>query len=264
MSSYFKMSNQVHELGLKANELNIYAYFCSLPACKTTLGDAVTVKLSTIAARCGYGREGTVKDIIDGLIERGLVERLRRFRSDRTTSTNTYIVKKLDTTKGYFQVHRKMFLRACALGKSSVAVLLYVLRCIDGKNECFPSLRTLAHALGMSISTITGCISLLERAKIVHKQRRRRIDGSFRHNCYIIIRQGTGRIKKMMRLITKRIIKVISKVIITKNLVSRLQFNIGRSCCQGFLWFLLRKGVLLKPQCIYKTHSYLLSEKEYL
>lgn len=77
MSSY-KLSNQIFELGLDAQELSIYAYLCSIHSVQQSItGETViSVKQSTIAQNCGIRSVQTVARILSRLTARGLTERI--------------------------------------------------------------------------------------------------------------------------------------------------------------------------------------------
>lgn len=108
----FKLSNQIFELGLDAQEMSVYAYLCSLPTAQYTIaGEAtVRVKQSTIARNCGIRALQTVARVISRLQDKGLTEQLgRSVKINRHKGTYCYAVKHLSLDSGYFFVDRHIF-----------------------------------------------------------------------------------------------------------------------------------------------------------
>ena len=66
----------------------------------------------------------------------------------------------------------------------SVALALYS-HCMDNKNYCWPSVKTLATQSGLSTRTIHRSIKQLEKLGLITRERRTRDDGSYTSNLYL-------------------------------------------------------------------------------
>lgn len=204
--SCYKLSNQIFDLGLDAQELSIYAYLCSLPSLQDMLDGAATVyvKQSTIAANCGIRATQTVSKIIARLTDKGLVEPVRRaVKANRHKGTYTYAVKHLPLDGGYFFVERKVF------GKLSPRqMLIYLFLCKSYSTRlgiCWNSYNDIAAQTGMKREQIIQTVrELIELHLIVLSRRKARENKKvFIDNHYLIIFFVQGSIKREVRLFRK-------------------------------------------------------------
>ena len=96
MMPYFRMNNEILDLGLTPNEIKVavYLYSCVFKNCF-----AVQIKRSTIAEKCGIKREETVGSIVCKLQRKGIIERVKRpvsvqiysRKTDRSTVENVSV-----------------------------------------------------------------------------------------------------------------------------------------------------------------------------
>jgi predicted transcriptional regulator len=76
---------------------------------------------------------------------------------------------------------------AMDLPHRAVAVYMYLCDRADGGGESFPSHRTIAGDLGMSVSTVKRAIADLEQAGCVAKAERRLERGGRTSNLYVVL-----------------------------------------------------------------------------
>ena len=202
--SRFKLSNQIFELGLDAQEMSVYAYLCSLPTDRYTIDGAavICVKQSTIAERCGIKAVQTVSKIIDRLSVRELVEPLgRSVKANRHKGTYSYAVRKQEQKSGYFFMERRIF---GTLNPRQMMIYLFICKsfCTD-LNICWNSYNDIAEQTGMKRESVIQTVTELVEMKLLVRIRRRSRDNRhvFVDNIYQIIRFEAGKIrKKIVRL----------------------------------------------------------------
>ena len=133
MMPYFRMNNEILDLGLTPNEIKVavYLYSCVFKNCF-----AVQIKQSTIAEKCGIKREETVGSIVCKLQRKGIIEHVKRpVRANGRLGTYIYKLKSV-AHSGYFKVYRDI------LGKLTgvqLRMYLFVCRAVTKKNDMWNS-----------------------------------------------------------------------------------------------------------------------------
>ncbi|SDN54530.1 helix-turn-helix domain-containing protein [Acetanaerobacterium elongatum] len=185
--NYIKMPNCLFKLGLKANELVMLTYLASIH--KPDHQDYVVAKYETIAKACGYTSADSAMTIVSSLEQKGFISIIPRHNPfTGITLANGYIVNLPATKNGYFKVDREMFRKVAACtGTTATAIYLYILRCMNNTAAAFPSLSNIRDNVHLTIATIVKKIRALQEYLFLKKQNRRKQDGSFSHNLYILL-----------------------------------------------------------------------------
>lgn len=231
--TYIKLPNHIFDLGLKANELVVLAYLCSIrkPECQ----DYVIVKHDTIATACGYASRDSVQGVIRCLADKGFVSIVPRYdHFTGVTLANGYTVH-LPMGGGYFKVDRQRFRAVTArVGTTAAAIYLYILRCMSNTRVAFPSLTRIRDALNLTIATIVKKIRELQEHLLLQKQNRRKQDGSFTHNLYVLVFDESAQ-KRREHVLKQRVLSTESLSIPTKGIASCLYITARSIFCQGVL-----------------------------
>lgn len=199
--SVFRLSNDIFKKGLRAQELTVYAYLCSLPGSGSTLQGAavISVKQRTIAANCGIKSPVTISKTIDRLREKGLVDYLERNKkANGQHGTYCYAVTKQQTDTGYFMVDRHIF---GMLNPRQMLIYLFLCKSFSTVlQDCWNSYNDIAAHIGMRRETVVQTVrELVGLGLIVRMQRRskenRRV---YVDNHYSIVRFEVGHIRARM------------------------------------------------------------------
>ena len=199
--SVFRLSNDIFKYGLRAQELAVYAYLCSLPASGFTLQGAtvISVKQRTIAANCGIKSPVTIAKSIDRLREKGLVDYLERNKkANGHHGTYCYAVTKQQTDTGFFTVNRHIF--GMLIPRQ---MLVYLFLCKSFSTvlyDCWNSYNDIAVQIGMKRETVVQTVrELVGLGLIVRMQRRLRENRRvYVDNHYSIVRFEVGHIRARM------------------------------------------------------------------
>lgn len=197
--SRYKLSNQIFELGLDAQELSVYAYLCSIHSGQQTItGETVvSVKQSTIAQNCGIRSVQTVARILSRLTAKGLTERIRRsVKANRHKGTYSYAVKQLSLDGGWFFVDRHIFGRLIPR-----QMLIYLFLCKAYSTEIgdsWNSYNDIAAQTGMKRETVIQTVNELAEMRLIVRCRRKSRENKrvFVDNHYQIIFFVRGSIRK--------------------------------------------------------------------
>ncbi len=201
--SRYKLSNQIFELGLNAQEISVYAYLCSLPTSQYTLDGKATirVKQSTIAENCGLRAVQTVARILSRLIDKGLVERLgRSVKANHHKGTYNYAVKVLPTEERYFFVDRHVFGR---LIPRQMLIYLFICKSYSMKlGTCWNSYNDIAAQTGMKREMVIQTIHELVGLHLITRSRRKAKENKrvFVDNHYTVIFFVRGTIRKKIKV----------------------------------------------------------------
>lgn len=231
--NYFKLPNRIFDLGLKANELTVIAYLCSIR--KPEYQDYVIAKHDTIAAACGYASRDSVQGVIRCLADKGFVSIVPRYdHFTGVTLANGYTVH-LPMGGGYFKVDRQRFRAVTSrAGTTAAAIYLYILRCMSNTRVAFPSLTRIRDAVNLTIATIVKKISELQEHLLLQKQNRRKQDGSFTHNLYALALCESAQ-KRREHVDSERVLPTESFIIPSKGIASCLYLKARSIFCQGVL-----------------------------
>ena len=180
MQAYFKLSNDILNIGLTPNELKVAAYLYS---CVRRGNCFVSVKQSTIANKCSISKVETVGSIICRLQRKGVIERVSRPHK-ANGQLGTYIYKlKAIASKGFFKVKRYI------LGKLTgvqLRMYLFVCRAVTSKNDMWNSFNDISNALNIARNKVIAVINELVSLGFIRKLRVLKKDGSYSDNHYSI------------------------------------------------------------------------------
>ena len=180
MQAYFKLSNDILNIGLTPNELKVAVYLYS---CVRKSNMYVSVKQSTIANKCSISKVETVGSIICRLQRKGVIERVSRPHK-ANGQLGTYIYKlKAIATKGFFKVKRYI------LGKLTgvqLRMYLFICRAVTKKNDMWNSFNDIAHALQIARNKVVAVINELVGLGFIRKLRVLKKDGSYSDNHYSV------------------------------------------------------------------------------
>lgn len=199
--SVFRLSNDIFKCGLRAQELAVYVYLCSLPSSGSTLQGAaiISVKQRTIAANCGIKSPVTIAKTINRLREKGLVDYLdRNKKANGHYGTSCYAVIKPQMDNGFFPVDRHIF---GMLIPRQMFVYLFLCKSFSTVlQDCWNSYNDIAAQIGMKREVVVQTVrELVELGLIVRMQRRskenRRV---YVDNHYSIVRFEIGHIRARM------------------------------------------------------------------
>lgn len=201
--SLFKLSNQIFQLRLDAQEVSVYAYLCSLPTAQHTItGEAtVRVKQSTIAQNCGIRSLQTVAKIISHLQNKGLTDRLERsVKVNRHKGTYSYAVKQLPLDSGYFFVDRHIF--GCLNPRQTMIYLFICKSYSPSLHDCWNSYNDIAQQTGMKRETVIQTVNELVQLHFIVRCRRKSRDNKhvFVDNHYQVVFFGQGNFKGKKRV----------------------------------------------------------------
>ena len=180
MQAYFRMNNEILDLGLTPNELKVAV---CLYSCVFRNNYHVQIKQSTIAEKCGIKKTETVSKIIRKLQKVGVIERIERpFRSNGWLGTQIYILKSV-ARKGYFKVKRHI------LGKLTgvqLRMYLFICKAVTKKNDMWNSFNDIARALQIARNKVIAVINELVELGVIIKINVLKKDGSYSDNHYSI------------------------------------------------------------------------------
>ena len=180
MQAYFKLSNDILNIGLTPNELKVAVYLYS---CVRKGNPCVSVKQRVIASKCGISKVETVGGIICRLQRKGVIERVSRpHKTNGQLGTYIYKLKEI-ASKGFFKVKRYI------LGKLTgvqLRMYLFVCRAVTKKNEMWNSFNDIADALQIARKKVIAVINELVGLGFIRKLRVLKKDGSFSDNHYSV------------------------------------------------------------------------------
>lgn len=189
MCNRFKISNNIFNYGLTANELHIYTVMCSLYS-NAYNHDIVTIKQSTIAEKCGFKTTETVSRGISRLCRKGLIRRAERFiKRNGDLGTYHYTLSLPRSDDKYFFVSRKIIGK---LNSIQMRMYLFICKCLDNKTgECWNSYTDIANSLNVKRSAVIETIKQLVSLKVIERIKVLKKDGSYSDNHYRLFEQIT-------------------------------------------------------------------------
>ena len=181
MQAYFRMNNDILDLGLSPNEIKVAV---CLYSCVFKNNYYVQIKQSTIADRCGIKKTETVSNIICKLQRKGVIEGVSRpHKKDGNLGTYIYKLKSI-ATRGFFKVKRYI------LGKlTGIQLRMYLFVCraiVEKKNDMWNSFNDISRALQIGRNKVIAVINELVELGVISKSRVLKKDGSYSDNHYAI------------------------------------------------------------------------------
>ena len=181
MQAYFRMNNDILDLGLSPNEIKVAV---CLYSCVFKNNYYVQIKQSTIADRCGIKKTETVSNIICKLQRKGVIEGVSRpHKKDGNLGTYIYKLKSI-ATRGFFKVKRYI------LGKlTGIQLRMYLFVCraiVEKKNDMWNSFNDISRSLQIGRNKVIAVINELVELGVIAKSRVLKKDGSYSDNHYAI------------------------------------------------------------------------------
>ena len=181
MQAYFRMNNDILDLGLSPNEIKVAV---CLYSCVFKNNYYIQIKQSTIADRCGIKKTETVSNIICKLQRKGVIEGVSRpHKKDGNLGTYIYKLKSI-ATRGFFKVKRYI------LGKlTGIQLRMYLFVCraiVEKKNDMWNSFNDISRALQIGRNKVIAVINELVELGVISKSRVLKKDGSYSDNHYAI------------------------------------------------------------------------------
>ena len=181
MQAYFRMNNDILDLGLSPNEIKVAV---CLYSCVFKNNYYVQIKQSTIADRCGIKKTETVSNIICKLQRKGVIEGVSRpHKKDGNLGTYIYKLKSI-ATRGFFKVKRYI------LGKlTGIQLRMYLFVCraiVEKKNDMWNSFNDISRALQIGRNKVIAVINELVELGVISKSKVLKKDGSYSDNHYAI------------------------------------------------------------------------------
>ena len=179
MQAYFRMNNDILDLGLSPNEIKVAV---CLYSCVFKNNYYVQIKQSTIADRCGIKKTETVSNIICKLQRKGVIEGVSRpHKKDGNLGTYIYKLKSI-ATRGFFKVKRYI------LGKlTGIQLRMYLFVCraiVEKKNDMWNSFNDISRSLQIGRNKVIAVINELVELGVIVKSRVLKKDGSYSDNHY--------------------------------------------------------------------------------
>ena len=179
MQAYFRMNNDILDLGLSPNEIKVAV---CLYSCVFKNNYYVQIKQSTIADRCGIKKTETVSNIICKLQRKGVIEGVSRpHKKDGNLGTYIYKLKSI-ATRGFFKVKRYI------LGKlTGIQLRMYLFVCraiVEKKNDMWNSFNDISRSLQIGRNKVIAVINELVELGVISKSRVLKKDGSYSDNHY--------------------------------------------------------------------------------
>lgn len=181
MQAYFRMNNDILDLGLSPNEIKVAV---CLYSCVFKNNYYVQIKQSTIADRCGIKKTETVSNIICKLQRKGVIEGVSRpHKKDGNLGTYIYKLKSI-ATRGFFKVKRYI------LGKlTGIQLRMYLFVCraiVEKKNDMWNSFNDISRALQIGRKKVIAVINELVGMGFIRKLKVLKKDGSYSDNHYSV------------------------------------------------------------------------------
>ena len=221
--SYFKLPNNIFDLGLSYQELLVLTYLMSVTYSK----DTVFIKQSTIAEKLGYKTTNTISKVLGRLEAKGFIKSKSHYRNNKRIVNSYKVNKEIKATdKNFFIVERNLFSSFSRIKKTSIAVYLFILRC-SNKNSAFPSISKISATTKISQVSICSAIKELKSNGLINKINQRKKDTSFGNNMYQVLKTVQEVIETIVVPSVKRKMYIAKKIF--KSAVSYVnQFYISR------------------------------------
>ena len=177
MKGFVRIPSSIFDHDLTASELLVFCYLTS----KKNHLSALTIRHETVGNALGLSRN-TVLAAFGGLSEKGLVEQQVRYFRGRQVASRYHIVH---LSGGWFKLPWGIF--RLQLNKSDFAVYLYILRCVNAKDHCWPSTSRISQGCGISKPRVRQAVKTLAMGLLLHKEQYVKQCGAFGHNHFQVI-----------------------------------------------------------------------------
>ena len=173
---FLKVPHQIFDLQLNPNELKIFLF---LTKCQNCLATA-TVRVRTICEQCAIASATTVRNILQRLEQRGLIQRKYRHGQGGRCISTQFTIRQLGGK--WFRLW--LGVTPFAMDKSSFVVYVYLCQQrVAYSGKAWPSQHMIAAAVGMARRTVHEAIKHLVSLGAIVK-------GAFwkgRHNLYTVM-----------------------------------------------------------------------------
>ena len=177
---FFKVSNGIFNFRLKPSAFYLYIYLANTFYWKKS----VRIKLSTLSKNCAMS-VNTVRAALSQLEEVFLIKKIRHkhIRSGYTT-TSEYEIRRIG---GKFSMLDKAMFELLKEDKGAAMVLCAVSSYQNSHNRAFPSYSQLTELTGLSRSTVTVKINVLNATGALCRERYVCLSGVYGHNNYATV-----------------------------------------------------------------------------
>ena len=195
MQAYFRMNNDILDLGLSPNEIKVAV---CLYSCVFKNNYYVQIKQSTIADRCGIRKTETVSNIICKLQRKGVIESVYRpHKKDGNLGTYIYKLKSI-ATRGFFKVKRYILAKLTGI---QLRMYLFVCRAIvEKKNDMWNSFNDISRSLQIGRNKVVAVINELVELGVIVKSR-------------VLKKDGRGRSKKVEEMNETERLRMENKIL---------------------------------------------------
>lgn len=144
---------------------------------------------NTLAQLCKVSLS-TLRKAINSLVEAKVLEKEFRYRENRSQTSNLYTLSPFMISGGsYFKVRADIF--ELCLTEIETVIYMYLCSCANKDNECYPSIRQIALACGISQTSVKTAIKELIEKNLISKINQYRENGGKRNNLYKLVIEST-------------------------------------------------------------------------
>lgn len=181
---FLKVSHQIFDLQLSPNELKVYLF---LTKCQNCLATA-TVRVRTICEQCAIASATTVRNALERLEQRGLIQRKHRHGQGGCCISTQFTVRQLGGK--WFRLW--LGVNPFAMDKSAFVVYVYLCQQrVAYSGKAWPSQHMIAAAVGIARRTVHKAVKRLASLGAIIKA----TVWKGRHNLYTVM-QACESIKK--------------------------------------------------------------------
>lgn len=128
----------------------------------------------------------TLRKAINNLVDANILDKEYRYRENRSQTSNLYMLSSFMTSGDYyFKVRADIF--ELDLSEIETVVYMYLCSCTNKCGECYPSIRQIAEACGVSQTSVKTAIKQLIEKGLILKINQYREDGGKRNNLYKLV-----------------------------------------------------------------------------
>mgnify|MGYP000949105080 CR=1 FL=1 len=129
----------------------------------------------------------TLRKAINTLVDAKVLDKEFRYRENRSQTSNLYTLSPLMLPGDYYYFKVRADIFELELNNMEAVVYMYFCSCANADNECHPSIKQIAEACGISLTSTKTSIKKLIEKNLILKINQFRADGGKRNNLYKII-----------------------------------------------------------------------------
>lgn len=183
---FLKVADSIFDFHLSPTELKVYLY---LTRCQNCLATA-TVRIQTICTQCAIASANTVRNALDQLEHRGLIQRKQRHDSRGRCISSQFFIRQLESNGKWFRLW--LGVQPFQMDKSAFVVYAYLCRQrVAYSGKAWPSQNTIAAAVGIARRTVCEALKQLVSFGAILKAAL----WKGRHNLYTVLQTCKSRKK---------------------------------------------------------------------